>query len=87
MTIVAGIAACDVGRMLAGGSDAVVAGTTIADYLGVIDSNRRYPYRRAVTIFADVRRLYVCRALAGRLRAVMAADAVSEDIHVREIRR
>ena len=41
MAVITGIFAGDMCRMLANGSDAVVAGTASADHLGVIDSHRR----------------------------------------------
>jgi len=39
-----------------------------------------------MAVFADIRRLNVCRAFAGRVRAVMAAKTISDDVHVIEIR-
>lgn len=48
------------------------------------DWNKR---NRAVTVFADVGCLHVCRALASPGSAVMAADAVAENTGVVEIRR
>ena len=54
-------------RMLAGRDIAIVAGATGAKYLRVIDSLCRLPYGRAMAIFADVRGLDMCRALAGCL--------------------
>ena len=40
-----------------------------------------------MTVFTDVRRLNMRRALAGRLRAVMAVNAVTRDVRVIEVRR
>jgi len=85
MAIVTGVATGDMGRMLAGGDSAIVAGATGAEDLGVIDSLCRHPYSWTMAIFADVRGLNVCRAFAGRLYAVMAANAVAGDSHVIEI--
>ena len=87
MTIVAGVATGDMGRMLADSSDAVVAGTASANYLSVIDGDNGRPYCRAMTIFTDIRCLHVRRVLAGRLSAVMTADAVAKDVNVIEIGR
>ena len=72
--------------MLANGGDAVVAGTASADHLGVIDSHRRCKDVGRVAIVTGVCRLNVGRALADRVRAVMAADAVASDSYVIEIR-
>ena len=73
--------------MLANRGDAVVAGTASADHLGVIDSHRRCKDVGRVAIVTGVCRLNVGRALADRIRAVMAADAVASDSYVIEIRR
>ena len=87
MTVVAGVAAGKVRRVLAGCRDAVVTGATGAQYLGVIDSDYRRPQVRGVAVFADIRRLNVRRSFAGCLGAVMAADAVAGDVQMIEIRR
>ena len=87
MTVIAGIAAGNVRRMLAGGNDTIVARATGSDYLRVIDDGRRHPDSRAMAIFADVGRQNVRLIFAGRLGAVMAADTVTKDVYVFEIRR
>lgn len=87
MAIVAGVAARDMCRVLAGCGHAVVAGTTVADYLAMIDRHDRYENIRAMAVFTDIRRLNMPRVLAGRVGAVVAADAVSGDIDVVEICR
>ena len=79
MAIVTGVATGDMGRMLAGGDVAIVAGDTGAEDLGVIDSLCRHPYGWAMTILADVRGLNVCRALADRFCTVVAIYAVCCD--------
>ena len=56
MTVVAGVAAGNVRRMLAGGNHTIVARATCSDYLRVIDDGRRHPDRRAMAIFADIGR-------------------------------
>jgi len=84
MAVVAGIAAGDVGRVFARRRDAIVAGATGAYDLGVIDGKRGRPDTRRVAILADIGRLYMCRRLAGGLRAVVAAHAIASDIDVVE---
>ncbi len=84
MTVIAVIAARDMRRVLAGGSDAVVAGAATPDYLGVIDYHHGLPHIRGVAVFTDVRRQGVCRALTRCVRAVMAVYAVSRDGRVIE---
>lgn len=86
VTVVASVAACDVGRVFTGCRDAVVAGAACAQNLGVIHAHCRRPYRRTVTVFANVGRLNVCGRLAGRLSAVVAADTVTDDVHMTEDR-
>ena len=86
MTVVAGVAARNVCRVLSGGNDAVVTRATISDYLGMIDGKHRGENIRVVAVLADIRCLNVCRVFAGRVRAVMAAGTVTGDIDVVEIR-
>ena len=56
MAIITVITAADVGWMLARGGDAIVAGATGADDLGVIDRVRWNPQCVAMAVFADVGR-------------------------------
>ena len=63
-------------RALADGSGTVVAGATGAENLAMIDGRRGSENCRGVAIFANVRRLHMRRVLAGRIRAVMAANTV-----------
>lgn len=87
VTIVAGIAAGNVCRVLANCDDAVVTGTTGADHLGVIDHHHRREQVGCMAILAYVGRLYVGRIFARGIRTVVAANAISGDIDVIEIRR
>ena len=87
MTIVAGVATGDVRGVLARGGLTIVAGGARANDLRVINSEHGYPDVRRVAILANITRLYVCQGLAGRIRAVMAAGAISHDVDVIEIRR
>ncbi len=79
MTIVTGIAAGNVGGILAGRDIAVVAGLTGADDLGVIHHGGRRPKIDAMAVFADRSRCYVAWVFAGRVAAVMAARTIARD--------
>jgi len=81
------IAARDVSRVFADGSGTVMARATSTDYLGVIDREYGCPNCRAMAIFADIACLYMSLVLASRLRAVMAADAIANNIYMIEISR
>jgi len=87
VTVIAIVAACDVGRVLAGCGGAVMAGVTGPQHLGVIDSHHGGPEIRGVAILADIRRLNVRSILTGRVRAVMTARTVAGDAQVVEVRR
>ena len=63
MAIVTGVAAGDVGRVLAGGNDTVMTGTTSTDYRGVIYQCYFLPTRRTVAIGAFT----ICRDVVWRL--------------------
>jgi len=73
VTIVAGVAAGNMSRVLSGCGDAVMTGAASSQYLHVINSDHGCPEIRGVAVLADVRRLNVRSILAGRVRAVMAA--------------
>jgi len=79
VTVVAIVAAGKVSRVFPACGDTVMAAATAAQNLRVIDGDCGRPYRRAVAVFADIRRLNVCSILAGRTRAVMAANTVAGD--------
>ena len=79
MTVIAVIAARDMRRVLAAGSDAVVAGAAGPDYLGVIDNRHRLPHICAVAVFTNIGRQRVCRAFTCCVRAVVAVNAVTCD--------
>ena len=87
MTVIAGDAACDMRRVLAGSDDTVMAGAAGPDHLAVIDSHHGHENVGAVAIFTDIGRLNVCQVLARCIRAVMAANAVAGNIYVVEICR
>ena len=59
MTIVAGIAARDMGRVLAGRRDAIVTGAAGTRYLRVVDRVHGREPVGVMAVFADVGRRYV----------------------------
>jgi len=77
----------EVPRVHAGGRSAIVTGCARAQHLGVIDCSYRRPDICAVTIFADVGRLRVQWTLASRVRSIMTADTVVDNVCMIEIRR
>ena len=79
MTVIAVVAAGNMRWMLAGGCDAVVAGATCTQDLGVIDYCHWRKHACAMAVFADVRRKRVRLVFTGCIRAVMAVYAVSRD--------
>ena len=87
MTVVTAIACIQVRRSLATGRAAVVARTTGADNLGVINGKHRCKYVGRVAILADIAGLDVPAIFARGFRTVVAADAVTANIYVVEVRR
>lgn len=87
MAILAVVTAVDMIRALAGRDDAVVAGSAGSKDLRVVDGIDRYPDIRCVAVFADVAGLYMGLRLARRVGTVVAAEAISRDVDVIEIRR
>jgi hypothetical protein len=87
VAVVAVIATDKVGRVLARGGGAVMAGETGANDLGVIDQVGRYKGHVVVAVLADIGRIDMGRMLARRIGAVMAADAVVGDVGVIEVGR
>ena len=87
MTVIAVVAAGDVCRVLAGGGNAVVAGATSTQDLGVVDNYHRREYIGRVAVFTDIRRQGVCRIFARCVRTVVAIYAIAGDGRVIEERR
>ena len=85
MAVVTVITTGDMRRMFADCRDAVVAGTTRPDYLGVVNHVRWDPRVRVVAILADIRRLDVIEIFTRRVSAIVAAGAIARDIDVIEI--
>ena len=87
MAVLTNIRRQNVGRILAGGNYAVVAGAARAQDLRMVDNRHRRKRACAVAILADVGRLYMRRVLAGRFGTVVAAETIRRDIRVIEIHR
>lgn len=73
VAIVTVIAAADMCRMFAGRRDAIMAGATGTENLGVIDRIDRNPDVGRMTVFADIAGLDVGLRFARGVRAVVAA--------------
>jgi len=86
MAIIAVIAAGDMGLVFAGGRDAVMTGAARANDLRVVDRRHGRKHIRAVAVFANVAGLNVHRVLAGGLGAVVATEAVIDNVYVIEDR-
>lgn len=87
MTVVAGIAADNMSLILAGSGNAIMTSTTIAEYLGVIDSHCRREYIGRMAVFADVGCQNVRWGLADCFRTVVASETVIRDVCMVKIRR
>ena len=87
MAVIAVGTARDMRGILARCGNPVVTGTAFAQYLCVINSESRCPNIRVVAILADICCLHMREILAGRLDAVVAADAVTRNIHMIEVGR
>ena len=87
MTVIAVVAARQVSRVLAGCSDAIVAGSTATEHLRMVHGVYGLPGNRIVAVLTNVGRLHMGRVLAGSVSAVVAAGAIAGDIDVIEIGR
>jgi len=85
MAVVAGRTTGDMGWVLAGRNDPIVARATGPDNLAVIDRHDRHKDIRRMTIFADIRRLNVRQTLTGCIGTIVATDAVAADVDVIEV--
>lgn len=84
MTVVAVVTARNVRRVLACRSDAIVAGTTGAEYLCVVNSDSRHIGDGAVAILADIGGLDMRRSFTSGRQAVVAGNAITDDSDVIE---
>jgi len=87
VTIITVVAACNVRRVLAGRCDAIVAGATGAQYLGMVNGYCRHVGHGAVAILADVGCLNMSQTLAGGRNAIVAGNAIADDTDVIKQRR
>ncbi len=78
------IATCNMGYMFAGRGNSVMAGTAHAQHLCVVNCGHRLKRYCAVAVFADIGRLYVCRAPARSISTIVTTNAVSNDAGVIE---
>lgn len=85
MAVIAIAAAVNMGRILACCGDTIVTGAARTNNLVVVNGYHRCKDVTAVTVLANVCRLYVCWILAGGICAVMAADTITDDIRMVEI--
>ena len=84
MTVIARIGAGYMRQRLSGCDRAIMARTTTADYLAVIDRIRRCPQRVVVTILTSVGRIDVRDTLTYGRYAIVTTGAVSRDARVIE---
>ena len=87
MTVIAGIAAGDMCRVLTDRNDAVMAGTTGSQYLGVVNSHHGCEQIGGVAVLADIRCLNMVWVLTDSLCAIVTTDTVTRDAQVIEVRR
>lgn len=71
-------------RVLTLGYDAVMAGATGAKHLRVVDRHHRRERCVGVAVLADICRLHVRRVFARGVYAVVALNAVVDDVYVTE---
>lgn len=86
MTVIAGIAADNMCRVLARCRDAIVTAATGPDHLRVVDNHHWHKNIRGVAVFTHIRRLNMYRAFTCCIRAVVATNTIAGDIYVIEIR-
>jgi hypothetical protein len=86
VAVVAGIAAGEVRRVLAGCNYAIVTGATGADDLGMVDAKYGRKYVGVMAVFANVAGLNVRKVLANGAHAVVAVNAATGDIQMIKIR-
>ena len=85
VAVVAGIAAGEVCRVLAGCNYAIVTGATGADDLRMVDAKRRRKYVGVMAVLANVAGLNMRKVLANGVHAVMAINAATGDIQMIKI--
>jgi len=86
VAVLAGVTTSNMRRVLAGGSETVMAGVAGSNNLRVINGYHRREHIRRMAVFTEIRRLNVCRVLSGCVGTVMATNAITADVQVIEIR-
>lgn len=87
VAVVAIIATRDMCGMFAGGRDAIVAGTTRSDDLGVIHGECRNPGIRRMAILANIGGLNVRCIFTGRIGTIVATKTVTRNVYVVKVCR
>lgn len=80
MAIVAIIATGNMRCVFTGRRNTIMAGAAGAQYLRVVDCCGRRKGYCAVAVLTDVCCLYVCRTLARGTGAIVAADAIAQNV-------
>lgn len=84
MAVIAVAAAGNMGRMLAGRNDAIVARPTCTQDLSVVNDCDGFKSDGAVAVLANVSGLHVDQTLARSSHAVVTRNAISDNSHVVE---
>lgn len=87
VAIVTGVAACNMGRVLASCDNAIMAIAAGPDDLRVINGEDWREYIGVVTVFANISCLNVSRRFANSIDSVVTVNTVTRDIHMVKIRR
>ena len=87
VTVVAGIAGGQVGRVLARCGNAIMTGAAGTDDLGMVHGEYRCEHVCRMAVLANIAGLNVRQMLAGGLGAVVAAGAVVAVVAARDVRR
>ena len=87
VAVIAIVATRDVRRVLADRRGAVMARAANADDLSMIDSVRRYPCIRRMTVFTNSAGLNMRWRLAGGINAIVAAGTITSDVDVIKVGR
>jgi len=85
MAVIAGIAARNVRRMLAGRDNAVVAAVASPDNLSVVNSEDWRKDVGVVAILTNIAGENMCQVLANGIDIVMAVNTLTSDVQVVEV--
>ena len=87
MTVVAGVTACDVRRVLACCRCAVVTGRARTNYLCVIYPIGGREHHRVMAVVASIASRYMVEVFTNRIRTIVTAEAITRDIGVVKVCR